>query len=49
MARKERQRLRFARGHEWGLGRGTQTHGDRRHKRRRTREARLREALKEEA
>ncbi|WP_297562639.1 hypothetical protein [Meiothermus sp.] len=46
MAKK--QRLRFARGHEWGLGRATQTHKDRRHRRIGTRGARLRRALRDE-
>lgn len=46
MAKK--QRLKFARGHEWGLGRATQTHGDKRQKRMGTRGARLRAALREE-
>lgn len=45
---KKPKRLEFARGHEWGFGRATQTHGDRRHKRLRTRGAQLRAALKEE-
>ena len=43
------KRLDFARGHEWGRGRATQTHKDKRHKRQRTRGARLRAALEEEA
>jgi hypothetical protein len=45
MAKK--QKLRFARGHAWGMGRPTQTHGDQWHKRMGTRGARPRAALKE--
>ncbi|MCL6531589.1 MULTISPECIES: hypothetical protein [Meiothermus] len=38
----------LARGHELGMGRSTQTHGDKRQKRLRTRSARLRAALRDE-
>ncbi|WP_268766464.1 MULTISPECIES: hypothetical protein [Meiothermus] len=43
-----KKRVRFARGHAWGMGRSTQTHGDKRQKRMKTRGARRREALRDE-
>jgi hypothetical protein len=45
---KHKALKRLARGHEWGMGRNTQTHGDKRQKKRLgTRSARLQRALKE--
>jgi len=47
IAVKHKRLVKLARGHEWGMGRSTQTHSDRRQKRLKTRSARLRQALKE--
>ncbi len=44
---KTKKVVTIARGHEWGLGRSTQTHGDKRKKRLGTRRARVRAALAE--
>ena len=44
---KHKPLARLARGHEWGMGRSTQIHNDKRNKRLKTRSARLRAALKE--
>lgn len=45
---KKRLKVEVARGHEWGRGRATQTHKDKRQKRMGTRGARLRAALRGE-
>jgi hypothetical protein len=42
---KKKHRITLARGHEWALGRPTQTHGDKRKKRLGTRRARMRAAM----
>jgi hypothetical protein len=45
MARQQATKVVIARGHEWALGRATQTHKDKRQKRLGTRRARVRAAM----